>query len=146
MCRSLAPPPVRAGSRRGRGSRLVRVRVLQAGLLMGFWAAGEGLVRITGLPVPGPVVGLFLALAALASGRLPVRSLRHGSDWLIAEMLLFFIPPMLSLLDYPQFLGLLGLKILAAILLGILAVMVTTALTIEAFHRMGGMGRDHGGC
>jgi holin-like protein len=62
-------------------------------------------------------------------------SLRRGAAWLLAEMLLFFVPAVLALLDHRDLLGFLGLKILAAVLLGTLAVMVVTGLTVEACFR-----------
>jgi holin-like protein len=117
-----------------RPSRLIRARVVQTGLLIGFWWACEWLKRKTGAPVPGSVIGLALMLLLLGTGRLPIRAIQHGTKWLVGEMLLFFVPPMLSLLNYPQFLGWLGLKLVFAIAVGTLAVMVATAMTIELCH------------
>jgi len=41
-------------SRRG----LHRMRAAQVGLIVGFWLAGEALVRLAHLPLPGGIVGL----------------------------------------------------------------------------------------
>lgn len=111
-------------------------RLLQGGALAGFWLLGEGVTRISGLPVPGGIVGLALVLLLLASGRLKAISLRRGADWLLAEMLLFFVPAVLAVLDHREFLGVLGLKLLAVVLTGTLFVMGTTAVAVDLCCRL----------
>ena len=106
-------------------------RIGQIVLLGLIWLAGEAVVRLTGLPVPGGIVGLALLLVLLATGRISLQSLRQGANWFLAEMLLFFVPAVLAVLNYPQLLGLLGLKILAVILCGTVSVMGVTAMTVE---------------
>jgi holin-like protein len=110
---------------------LHRSRLLQVAMLFAFWLGGEGLARLTGLPVPGGIVGMLAVLALLATGRLSVFSMRRGADWFIADMLLFFVPAVLGLLDHREFLSLLGLKLLVVILTGTVAVMAVTALTVD---------------
>lgn len=113
-----------------------RSRLIQGGVLAAFWLAGEALVRLLKLPLPGGVLGLALVLLLLASGRLRAVSLRRGADWLLAEMLLFFVPAVLAVLDHREFLGLLGLKLLAAVLLGTLLVMSGTGLAVDLCCRL----------
>lgn len=110
--------------------------VMQIGLLILIWQAGEAVVHLLNLPVPGSVIGLFLVLALLATGRINVVSLRSGAKFLLAEMLLFFIPAVLAVLDHREFLGLLGLKIFAVILVGAIMVMVVTALAVDFSYRL----------
>lgn len=138
---AIVPSPVPCPARRrvrGPVPRLVRARVLQVALLIGFWQAGDWIARRSGIPVPGPVLGLFLVLLALGSGWLPPARVAHGARWLLGEMLLFFMPPTLALLDHARFFGLLGLKLLVAIVAGTVVVMTVTALAIEACHRLAG--------
>jgi len=104
-------------------------------LIMAFWLTGEIIVRPTGLPIPGAIVGLFIVLALLMSNRLSIRTMRRGAQWFLAEMLLFFVPAVLALLDHPEFLGLLGLKILAVILLSTFIVMIVTGVVIDLCYR-----------
>lgn len=123
---------------------LHRSRIAQIGVITLFWLAGEAIVRITGLALPGGIVGLALAVALLASGRLRLPSLRRGSDWLLAQMLLFFVPAVPAVMDHHEFFGLVGLKILVVILAGTAAVMGSTALTVELFHRFSArQAQDH---
>ncbi len=110
-------------------------RLAQIALLFAFWLAGEFLVRRLGLPVPGGVVGMLMLLALLASGRLSLASARRGAEWLLAEMLLFFVPAVLAILNHHELVGWLGLKILAVILLGTVTVMLVTAAVVDLFWR-----------
>lgn len=104
--------------------------LLQIGLLVLFWWAGDVLVRATGLPFPGSIAGFALLLAMLASGILPTTCIAPGADWLLARMLVLFVPAALAILDYPQFLGLAGLKVLFVIIVGSAVVMAVTARVV----------------
>lgn len=110
-------------------------RLMQIGTLVGFWLAGEAFVRASGLPVPGGVVGMVLVLALLLSGRVSLFSMKRGAEWFLAEMLLFFVPAVLAVLDHRELIGLTGVKIMAVILLGTLTVMSVTALTVDLCYR-----------
>lgn len=114
---------------------LRRSRSTQIGFIVLFWLAGEGFVRLTGLPVPGSIIGLGLMLATLASRRVSLFSLRRGAQWFLAEMLLFFVPAVLAVLDHREFLGLVGLKVLAIIFAGTAIVMLVTGFTVELCMR-----------
>jgi holin-like protein len=110
-------------------------KLLQIGLIVLFSLAGQELAGSLGLPIPGGVLGLVLVLGLLVSGRLQVHAMRRGASWLLGEMLLFFVPAVMSVLDHHEFLGVLGLKLLAAIVAGTAMVMVGTALTIDLGYR-----------
>lgn len=115
--------------------RIQSSRLAQIATLVLFWLAGEVLVQALSLPVPGGVAGMLIVLALLASGRLHPLSMRRGSQWFLAEMLLFFVPAVLAVLDHQEFLGLLGLKILGVILAGTVVVMGATALAVDFGYR-----------
>ena len=114
---------------------LRRSRLLQIALIVLFALLGQALANAFGLPIPGGVIGMALVLALLATRRLRVRNVHRGASWLLGEMLLFFVPAVMSLLDHREFLGMLGVKLLVVILLGTALVMTGTALTIELCYR-----------
>ena len=119
------------------GRRAVRAsRLSQIALVLLFWQMGEAITRLSGLPIPGGIFGLLIVLALFASRRLSHVSLRQGANWFIAEMLLFFVPAVLAVMDHREFLGLLGLKILSVILLGTVVVMSVTALVVDLGYRL----------
>jgi holin-like protein len=108
------------------GSPLAQIAVVGV-----FWAAGSGLAQLAGVPVPGGLIGMVALLALLGSGTLDPRLVERGAGWLLAEMLLFFVPAVVALLAHPEFLGLTGLKVLLVILGSTVMVMLATALTVE---------------
>lgn len=122
-------------SRRLSFRTLARSAPLQIGLVTGFWLAGQALAQVTGLAVPGGILGLGMVLLLLATGRMSPRSMKRGADWLLAEMLLFFVPAVLAVLNHHEFLGLVGLKVLLVIVLSTAMVMVVTALTVDFCFR-----------
>jgi holin-like protein len=111
-------------------------RMPQILLILGFWLLGQALADWCRLPVPGGILGMLLVLALLASGWIHAGSLRRGANWFLAEMLLFFIPAVAAVREHPEFLGMLGAKLLAAIVAGTLVVMLATALSVELCFRL----------
>ena len=116
--------------RRCRSSRLAQIL-----LILAFWQIGEAIVHATGLPIPGAILGMFVVVSLLVSKRLNILTVRQGARWFLGEMLLFFVPAVLALLDHPEFLGVLGLKILVVIVLGTFTVMIVTAAFIDFCYR-----------
>jgi putative effector of murein hydrolase len=55
--------------------------VAQIGLIIGFWLAGEELVHLLDLPLPGAIVGLLIVLVLLARHSIALPSLRRGAKW-----------------------------------------------------------------
>jgi holin-like protein len=108
---------------------------LQVGLVLAFWFAGQSIVRLTGLPVPGGVVGMLAVLLLFATRWLSVLSMRRGAEWLIGDMVLFFIPAVLAVLDHRELLGVVGLKVLGVILCSTIAVLGVTGLTVDLCFR-----------
>jgi Putative effector of murein hydrolase LrgA len=114
---------------------LRRNPVSQVALLVAFWLAGEAFVRLADLPVPGGIIGLAALLLLLMTRRLSAISMRRGADWLLADMLLFFVPAVLAILDHREFFGMIGLKILFVIAASTTAVMLVTLLVTDRCYR-----------
>lgn len=115
---------------------LGRSRLFQIGLILLFWQLGEVMTRLLHLPFPGAITGMFLVLLLLLSGTMNVVSMRRGAEWFLAEMLLFFVPAVLAVIDHREFLGWLGVKIVAVILAGTAIVMCATALATDLGYRL----------
>ncbi|MDX3905691.1 MAG: CidA/LrgA family protein [Pigmentiphaga sp.] len=110
---------------------ILTARITQVLALVAVWWAADELVRRIGLPIPGGVVGLFVVLALLLSGKLPLHRIDQGARWLLADMLVFFVPAAVAMVRYRDLLASEGLKLLAVIVLGNACVMLATALTVE---------------
>ncbi|ASV34759.1 murein hydrolase regulator LrgA [Pseudomonas sp. NS1(2017)] len=104
-------------------------------VLLAIYLLGCQLAVWLALPIPGGVVGLGLLLATFASGLVKPAALQLGAGVLMAEMLLFFIPALMSLLDYGGLLRNDGWRILLVIGFSTLAVMLVTAFTVELVCR-----------
>ncbi len=113
-----------------RGSRLWQVL-----LIVGLWVGAEWLVQATHLPIPSGIVGMMILLLLLGRQWVAPQTVSKGAGWLLAEMLLFFVPAAMILMQNPQMFGLLGLKLLAIIVVGTILVMAATALTIDVLFR-----------
>ena len=79
---------------------------------------------------------MALLLLAFACGWVKPAALQLGAGLLMAEMLLFFIPALMSLLDYGALLRHDGWRILLVIAASTLMVMLVTAFTVELAVRM----------
>ena len=104
-------------------------------VLLAIYLLGTQLSVWFGWPIPGGVVGLGLLLASFASGLVKPATLQLGAGVLMAEMLLFFIPALMSLLDYGGLVRNDGWRILLVIGFSTLSVMLVTAFTVEMVCR-----------
>ena len=108
-----------------------------AGLAALWWASDE-MMRALRLPIPGSVAGLGVLVLLLRKGWLPLAWVAEGAGWLLAEMLLFFIPAVVAVVQYPAVILKEGWQLLLVILLGTVGVMVGTALVVERVVRLEG--------
>ncbi|MDR3673737.1 MAG: CidA/LrgA family protein [Holophaga sp.] len=108
---------------------------MQAGILIGAWWLCDRLTRALDLPLPGGIIALGVLLCLLLSGRVRLGLVRRGAAGLLDHMVLFFVPAVMALLNHPELLGMVGLKILVVIAFSTLAVMVGTALVVDVCFR-----------
>ena len=112
-------------------SKIQQNSLLQVGLVCLFWLSSELIVHFLKLPFSGGIFGLGMVLLLLATKRLTLNLIKHGAELILTDMLLFFIPAVLALLEHHEFIGLLGLKILFVILLSTLCVMLVTGTIVD---------------
>ena len=110
--------------------------VTELAVLLGLYLLGCQLAVWLGWPIPGGVIGMVLLLLAFAFGWVKPAALQLGAGLLMAEMLLFFIPALMSLLDYGTLLRNDGWRILLVIAASTLMVMLVTAFTVALAVRM----------
>ena len=61
-------------------------------ILVACLLAGEGVKRLFGLILPGNILGLFILLALLWSGLVPLRWVEAAARWLLFLLPLLFVP------------------------------------------------------
>lgn len=109
---------------------------VQLATLAGICIVGDAIVRAFRLPVSGGVVGMMLLLIALGAGAIKPKAIRKGAELLTTNLLLFFVPAFLSILEHPEFTGSLGVKLLLIIVLGTFVVMSATGCVVELLLRL----------
>ena len=103
-------------------------------LLLLLQAAGESLTHAFDLPLPGPVIGLVLLLAAL---RLQlVRDLVvDAAEGLLAHLSLLFVPVGVGVITHLDVVSAYGLRLLAVVVLSTWIGMAVTALVLARLLR-----------
>lgn len=97
-------------------------------LLLVFELLGEVVVRLTSLPLPGPVVGMFALLGMLILRGRSWPELDAAATTLLSHLSLLFIPAGVGVILHFQRLGAEWLPLLAAL---ILSTVVTLAVTVS---------------
>lgn len=109
--------------------------VLQVGLLSAIWVAMDVARQHFGWSMPAGLIGFGLLAVGLFTGLVKVQWLQGGTNWLLAEMLLFFVPAMLVVTEYTDLIRTEGLRILAVIVASTACVMAVTALAVDRVYR-----------
>ena len=109
--------------------------ISEIAVLLAIYFVGCQIAAWLQVPIPGGVMGMILLLLAFALGWVKPATLQLGAGVLMAEMLLFFIPALMSLLDHGALVRDEGWRILLVICVSTLLVMIVTAFTVEAVCR-----------
>ena len=94
----------------------------QLAVLIVIYLVGNQIVRLTGLPVPGNVVGVVLLYALLNLGLIRLEQVQDAADFLLRHLVFFFIPVAVDLMNWG------GLFYRHGLMLA-LAIAVSTVLT-----------------
>ena len=108
---------------------------VQVVLYAGLFVFAEYLVQWLHLPLPANLVGMVLMLALILCRVIPLNWVRAGARWLLAEMLLFFVPAVVAVVNYAQLLMADGWRIFIVIGLSTLMVLGATAWVVEKVYR-----------
>lgn len=100
-------------------------------LLLGCQLAGELLARATGLPWPGPVLGLLLLIGLLAAG-LWQGPIGAACEVLLAHLSLLFVPVGVGVVTHLDAVARHGLALAVVLLLSTWIGLAVTALVLKA--------------
>ena len=104
-------------------------------LLLAFQLIGEAATFALALPVPGPVLGMTLLLAAVTLRRDLLARLRPTTSTLLTHLSLLFVPAGVGVMVHGARLATEGLAIVGAILASTVLALAATALTVRALLR-----------
>ena len=99
-------------------------------IILAVWSCAEVLQKLLNLPVASGVLGFFLLLFLLEMKWLKLAHVERGADLLLAELLLFFIPPVVGVIQYQDLLITSGWKILLVILISTALVMMVSVYSV----------------
>ena len=100
-------------------------------IILAVWSCAEVLQKLLNLPVASGVLGFFLLLFLLEMKWLKLAHVERGADLLLAELLLFFIPPVVGVIQYQDLLITSGWKILLVILISTALVMMVSVYSVR---------------
>lgn len=109
--------------------------ILQVAIIHIFLFLAIGIKALWPVPLPTTIIGLILLLLALQFKLIKLEWIEEGGRWLMAELLLFFIPSAVGIVNYQEIASLQGLGLVLIIGLSTAVVMGVTALVVE---RLGG--------
>lgn len=108
---------------------------VQVVLYAGLFVLAEYLVLWLHLPLPANLVGMLILLLLILCRIVPLNWVRAGAAWLLAEMLLFFVPAVVAVVNYAQLLMVDGWRICLVIALSTLLVLGATAWVVDKVYR-----------
>lgn len=135
MSNSSQAPAIQGPAPLSRRNQAAKAAV-QIAILSAIWVAMEALRAHFGWSMPAGLIGFALLAIGLFSGVIKPGWLQAGTNWLMAEMLLFFVPAMLVVTEYPDLIRQQGLRILLVIVASTACVMAVTALAVERVYRL----------
>ena len=100
-------------------------------IILAVWSCAYVLQKLLNLPVASGVLGFFLLLFLLEMKWLKLAHVERGAELLLAELLLFFIPPVVGVIQYQELLIASGWKILLVILISTALVMMVSVYSVR---------------
>ena len=100
-------------------------------IILAVWSCADVLQKLLNLPVASGVLGFFLLLFLLEMKWFKLAHVERGADLLLAELLLFFIPPVVGVIQYQDLLITSGWKILLVILISTALVMMVSVYSVR---------------
>ena len=104
--------------------------ISQLSLLIFIWWISSLIQQVLNLPVSAGVIGLLLVLIALLSGLFKLQWIKTGSDFILSELVLLFIPCVVGIIKYKDLLLTQGWQLVLSVMIGTFCVMVATAYSV----------------
>lgn len=113
------------------------IGVLQVAILTIIFLIGNQIGTYLHVPLPGSIIGLIILFLLLQLKIIKMEWIERGASWLLAELLLFFIPSAVGVINYQQAIGSKWGKLFIVIVLSTLTVMAFTGLTAQFIAKRG---------
>ena len=93
--------------------------------------AGVIIQNLFHLPLPGTILGMLILFVLLWTKVLKVESIEKVCDFLILNMIIFFLPPAVELLEYMTLLKTGFFKIIILLIVTTVITMIVTGKTVD---------------
>ncbi|PMC40260.1 CidA/LrgA family protein [Bacillus sp. UMB0899] len=100
-----------------------------------FFLLGAGIKEVISIPLPSSMIGLGFLLLALFTGIVKLKWIEKGANFLLAELLLFFIPSAVGIVNYDEIMSFQGLELVLIIAASTFIVMAVTAYTADFIQK-----------
>lgn len=108
---------------------LIVTQIIGLAIIAGI---GNMITELLHLPLPGTLVGMILLFVLLLSGVVKLEWFEQGAAVLIGELLLFFIPSAIGIIQYSQLFGSTGAMLLGVIVTSIITLLASvTVITLS---------------
>ncbi|ENX42005.1 CidA/LrgA family protein [Acinetobacter sp. NIPH 2100] len=112
------------------------ILVKQILILAAFWGVGYVLHQYLGVPISAGILGMLLLLICLFLKVIKMDQVAIGATVVLGELLLFFVPVVVAVVQYKTLFMTEGWQIVLSIVLGTILVMLSTCLTIHYYNRL----------
>lgn len=105
--------------------------ISQVALLFLFARLMNLIVEVLHIKIPGSILGIIVIFALLYFKVIKLEWIELGALWLLAELLLFFVPSAVGIMNYGEILKNFGPSILLVVLISTFVVMVSTGMLTQ---------------
>lgn len=109
--------------------------IRQCAILFGCLALGELIVWLTGVKLPSSIIGMLLLTLFLKLGWIKLHWVQGMSDFLVANLGFFFVPPGVALMLYFDVIAAQFWPIVIATVASTVLVLVSTGWVHQLLHR-----------
>lgn len=109
--------------------------IRQCSILFGCMAVGELIVWLTGVRLPSSIIGMLLLTLLLKLGWIKLEWVKGLTDFLIANLGFFFVPPGVALMLYFDIIQAQLLPIVTATVVSTVIVLVVTGQVHQIVRR-----------
>lgn len=109
--------------------------IIQIIFIWGFLLIGTWISDVCHWKIPGSIIGLVLLFICLKIGIVKLKWVDAGAGFLTGELLLFFVPAAVGVVQYDEIFGVIGIKLVCVIILSTIIVMAATGFVAERFAK-----------
>ncbi|GJM82264.1 CidA/LrgA family holin-like protein [Paenibacillus timonensis] len=109
--------------------------MIQVAILFFVSIALNKVAELLHLPIPGSILGIALLFTLLKTGVVKLKWIERGANWLLAELLLFFVPSAVGVMQYIPLLESEGVRILIVVILSTVIVMACSGLIASRIEK-----------